>query len=61
MKKHKTFRVDFVYRAHQSDGETFSVKEERKNWNWIIENYLDGPQFTHKRLRVREVRGEGEK
>lgn len=53
MKKYKTFRVEIAYRAYQSDGETFSVKEERRMWKWALENYLDGPQFSHRRLNVR--------
>lgn len=60
MKKHKTFRVEITYRAHQSDGETFNVKEERRIWKSAIENYLDGPQFTHRRLKVKEILDRGE-
>jgi hypothetical protein len=55
VKKFKTYRVEITYRAHQSDGEMFTAKEERRIWKWALENYLDGPQFTHKHLKVKEV------
>jgi hypothetical protein len=56
VKEHKIFRVEITYHAHQSHGETFSLKEERRTWKWALENYLDGPQFSHRRLKVSEER-----